>query len=311
MLNNTTALTIKEEPGFSCFSSWGTAIATANYLSLFINMLHLVVITSFKSLNTRPHRLILTHLTLVNMASALGSAVMYSCLPVLPLLQQFAYGFPLPALLCEWPIVMYHLVFLIAALEQYYGVRHRVQYTTSRFIRYLHIILLKAWIITFSMQTACLVMATVFEDQPKSFQKAATMGRFTVQYLPLIAAGAMFNVIARELLRTTGSTMTRNQRQNRRISIYFIIICSAFVLTTLVDVVLTCIVIFNPDLISFNSRRLRNLIQPFYGIGIVIIYGIRTESYYHCIQRLLYRKPIRGSITQRPTSHTGSSLDEN
>ena len=304
MLNNTTALTINKEAGFSCFTSWGTAIATANYLSLVINMLHLVVITSFKSLNTRPHRLILTHLALVNMASGLGIAVSYTCLPVLSLLRKFTLGFPVAGLLCEWPIFVNHLIFLVTAFEQYYARSNPVKYALSYLIRYVNSVLLSQWLITFCIQLAFLASMSIAKGKPPGFFKAATMGRFVVEYLPLVMAGVLFNMIARELLRTAGATVTSIQRRNRQMTVYFIIIYSTFIITTLVDVFLTCVVLFNPGLILFHSRRLRNLTQPFYGITTIVIYGLRDDSYYQHIQQIFCRKYRRDGISQRGTRST-------
>ena len=96
MPNNTNGTTDGEEEfKFSCYNDWGVSIATISAVTLIINFFHPLIITRMRQLQGRPYRLILIHITLVDISSSLFLLTLYSCLPEYRIIMRLLYRFPL------------------------------------------------------------------------------------------------------------------------------------------------------------------------------------------------------------------------
>ena len=136
--NNTNGTTDSEEDvRFSCYSDWGVSIATISAVTLIINIFHLIIITRMRQLKGRPYRLILIHITLADIGSSLFLLALYSCLPGYYVVRRLLHRFTFIALVVEWPLFTSHWIFLLAGIEQYYGICKPLLYGTTNFVQKL------------------------------------------------------------------------------------------------------------------------------------------------------------------------------
>ena len=293
MKNNTTECSSHGLDGFDCYSSWGVAIATINAACLVINAVHLLIIATMKPLNGLTHGAIIIHMTVVDIVCSVGITAAYSCLPILRVITLMASGFRVMGFLVEWPIFTSHWIFLITGIERYYRAHKPFKYETSFFIRHLPTILIGVWIFSFGWLLCWFTILAVLKQQPVSVFQAMIMGRFAWQYIPLLIAGVLLGLAMRTLMRGRENSTTEDRFQTHQASRYFIIIYTIFIIITLVDVILTSVIVFKPIVMSFSSRRLRNLLQPVYGVINTIIYGSMSKSYRQRLRKLLCKRSIQ------------------
>ena len=95
----------------------------------------------------------------------------------------------------------------------------------------------------------------------------------------------------------------RHQTQSHQVAVYLIIIYCIFMLLTLFDLVTTCIMMFDRNPIPISSARLKNLINPLYGIINTLIYGLRTKAYRQTLRKMICR-------TKKIANQIGSVCDK-
>ena len=267
------------ENSFTCFSTWGVIIATINLISVAINVLHLVILTSMNVLNGRPYKLVLINITIADISTSFMLSLTYSCLPALPIIKKATPNFGLVLLLIEWPLYASNWIFLVASVEQYYGICRPFRYETLSFIRKLRFVLVMTWVLSFFAMVFTAATVEIVRARGASSSMTFLAVNLSSRYVPLIVAGIFFVIIMRQLKKLRGDDLRLNQECDRRITVYFIIIYSIFCAFAFVDVAMTCIAIFNSGILPFHSQRVRNISRPLYGIANTIIYGFRTSAY--------------------------------
>lgn len=288
MSNNTTDIEGDHHVTFTCYSTWGVPIASVNGMSLVINILHLVVITSMRSLKNCPLKLIFIHMSLAQIGCALGITAAYSCLPSLSIIRKLTSGFAIVAIVIEWPLFTARWIFVIASIERYYRVCKPHSYGRSMFVRRLQPVLAMAWILSFTWMIAGKGALALIRNKSLSSLKILRVGRIICQYLPMLIAGAMFSIVLRKLTRLPWRKASNHQNETGRFSVYFIMVYFIFNIITLFDVVPSLILIFDPHLFTFRGERLRNAVLPLYGIINIVIYATNTNGYVQRVREIFF-----------------------
>ena len=250
---NTTIATGPRQEFHSCLTAWGVGIATLSSLSLLINIFHLVIICRMKALKDRPYKLILIHITLGDIGTALTLIMVYSCLPMLPLISRLT-GFPLMGFIVSWPLYMTHWIFVAASAEQYYSICRPFQYEKSIFVKKLSLILISTWIITFCYMVSVAGLTWYMQTKAPHAKLAAQIAVYMSRYMPMILATVFFTLTIRELRKMRQTEMADGQVRVYYAAAYVIIIYSIFSESALLDLVFTPSVIARPALIPFSPE---------------------------------------------------------
>ena len=249
---------------FTCYSTWGVIVATISLVSMVINILHLMILARMKVLNGRPYKLVLINITIADISTSFMLSLTYSCLPII---MSLTHHLRLLLPLVDWPFYASNWIFLVASVEQYYSVCQPFRYETSSFIKKLKLFLIVTWVCSFC--TVAFTAATMH---------IATSGRvvflalnLSSRYVPLFVAGIIFIILMRELKKLRERNVSQSQEGDCKVATYFLIIYSIFSAFSLVDVAMTCIAVFNHDILLSHSQSVRSISRPLYGIANTII----------------------------------------
>ena len=281
---NTIIPTGTEEHYNSCYTDWGVGIATLSSLSLLINIFHLVIIGKMKSLKDRPYKLILIHITLGDIGTALTLIPVYACPPILSLTDRIT-GVQLMAFVVSYPLYTTHWIFVVASMEQYYRICRPFQYEASTFVKKLSLILISTWIINFCYVGLLVVFTWYVRTEAPHLKSAVQVAAYLSRYVPMIVAAVFFTLTIRELRKMRQTEMAGGQIQVYDAAVYVIIIYSIFSASAILDLILTSIHIAGSVQMPFSPGRLRNVAKSVYGISNTVIYGFRTKAYRRSIVR--------------------------
>lgn len=260
-------------------------MAAINAVTLVVNLFHLVIITKIEALQSLPYRLILIHITVADIITAAYLLAIYSCVPMvfrIGRFQSFVFSF------IEWPMLTSNWIFLASSIVQYLGICQPLHYNTSRFIEKLSSTLILSWVFTFAWVMMLTALTVITRGTPMS--TAVRLLEFTCKYLPLILSGIILGMIVKELTKKDGSQLGQRQDQNRKASIYLIIIYSIAATFAFFDFVVSCINFIDPDLTSFLMQRLRNITRPVYGLLNTLIFCLRSKNYRQQVRDMLWRR---------------------
>ena len=191
----------------SCYTAWGVGISTLSSLSLLINIFHLVIIGKMKSLKDRPYKLILIHITLGDIETALTLIPVYAYLPILSLTNRIT-GVQLMAFILSYPLYTMHWVFVVASAEQYYGICR-----PSTFVKKLSLILILTWIINFCYVGLLVTFTWYVWTEAPHIKSAVQVAAYLSRYMPMIVAAVFFTLTIRELRKMRQTEMAGGQIQ--------------------------------------------------------------------------------------------------
>ena len=247
MLNNTNGTTdSKEEINFGCYSNWGVSIATISAVTLVMNIFHLIIIIRMRKLKGRPYRLILVHITLADIGSSLFLLAFYSCLPGYYRISRFLYRFPFIRDVVLWPSYTSHWIFLVAGIEQYYGICRPLLYETANFVQKLSPILVLTWMLTFCWSMTNLAFYVILRSFPEYSANVHRSVNYTFQHVPLILAAVPLTLVLKELMRMRRMVVADSQKQSRRAAVFLIIIYSLFTTFSVFKLIMNNIAVYNP-----------------------------------------------------------------
>ena len=206
-----------------------------------------------KSLKARPYKLILIHIALGDIGTALTLIMVYSCLPMLPLISPFT-GFPLMVFIVSCPLYTMHWIFVVASAEQYYSICRPFQYETSTFIRKLSPMLFLIWIINTRYLGLLAGFSWYTLTKAPHLTSAILAAGYVSRYIPMILATVFFTLTIRELRKMRQTEMADGQVRVYDAAVYVIIIYSIFSESALLDLVFTPSVIARPALIPFSPE---------------------------------------------------------
>ena len=242
-----------------------------------------------KSLKDRPYKLILIHITLGDIGTALTLIPVYACLPILALTYRIT-GVQLMAFIVSCPLYTTHWIFVVASAEQYYRICRPFQYEASTLVKKLSLILISTWIINFCYVGLLVVFSWYVETEALHLKSAGEVAAYLSRYMPMIVAAVFFTLTIRELRKMRQTEMGDDQMQVYDAAVYVIIIYSIFSASAFLDLILTSIRIAGPAQVSFSPERLRNVAKSVYGILNTVIYGFRTKAYRQYIVRVFSRR---------------------
>ena len=275
---------------FSCYDPMGVGIATVSSVSMAMNILHLVVISKMLSLKDRPYRWILIHIALADIVTAFTLIAVHSCLPIIPLINKLTSGVRPGLVLVTWPQYANYWIFLLASIEQYYGICKPLTHSVSSFVRNLKWILALAWPLSFSYAVFIACMMHIDDSQSATFKKGFEIFDLIVRYAPLFLTAIPLTMMLKELNSMRLRHVTGDERQMRKASIYLITIYLIFTCLSLVDLTITIMRSINRTLISAYVRRLRNAPIAVNGIANTMVYGVRSRAYRRQLIRTFCKK---------------------
>ena len=278
-----------EEHYNSCYTDWGVGIATLSSFSLLINIFHLVIISKMKSLKDRPYKLILIHITLGDICTALTLIPVYACPPILALTYRIT-GVRLMASIVACPLYTTHWIFVVASMEQYYRICRPFQYETSTFVKKLSLVLMSTWIINLCYVGLLVVFGWYVRTEAPHLKSAVQAAAYLSRYVPTIVAAVFFTLTIRELRKMGQTEMADGRRQVYDAAVYVIIIYSIFSASAFLDLVMASIQIAGAVQMPFSPQRLRNVAKSVYGILNTVIYGFRTQAYRQYIVSVFSRR---------------------
>ena len=220
---------------FSCYNAMGISIATISSAVMVMNILHMVIITKMPSLRGRPYRWVLIHIALADIGTALTLIAVYSCMPIVPVINKLARGVRPALALVHWPQYTSHWIFLFASIEQYYGICKPLRHSASCFVQKINWVMTLTWPLGLCCTVSIAALRYVSASHSATLRTGVLIADLIVRYAPLFLAGIPLTLILKNLRQKRERSLTRREKELRRSSVYLIIIHSIFITLSLID----------------------------------------------------------------------------
>lgn len=260
--------------GEGCSPSWHLAVTAVYCLALLVNMFHMVTIMRLEYLKNKPYRLVLIHITSADIFSAITMGIFYSCFQEFSLV--FAAGEPIQRI----PMLVLgnlgnnigFFVFSVGSIEKYIAICRPLIYDSSVLIRKLSALFWFAWASLCRMVVLKSTLEVLYPLPPPLILMYSFGEMFLLCLIPSFVSIILLIEVNVAMNKMPARPEESEQDQQRRSSaVYFTIIFSLFMFTSLTNFIDVAIYFTSGTAVPLVFQQL--LIKSTYCIVNTVIYG--------------------------------------